>query len=137
MTAIQPDFGGPWADTDGRMGKRTRMDTLIETLANGLGNTVGFLADTGILFAIFAILWMAFGAALIWSQGGLDAAWQWVRSLPLIIQGIAWLLFLPVMIGLWAWETTWPLIWRLVIIGGVAGWNLIVLLPRFAQTARP
>jgi hypothetical protein len=113
------------------------MDTLIETLANGLGNTVGFLADTGILFAIFAILWMAFGAALIWSQGGLDAAWQWVRSLPLIIQGIAWLLFLPVMIGLWAWETTWPLIWRLVIIGGVAGWNLIVLLPRFAQTARP
>ena len=58
------------------------MERIIETAANGLGNTVGFLAETGILFAVFAILWIAFGVALVQSQGSLDAAWQWVRSLP-------------------------------------------------------
>ena len=113
------------------------MEQIIESVASGLGNSVGFLAETGILFAIFAVLWVAFGAALIWSQGSLDAAWQWVQSLPLILQGVVWLLFLPVMIGLWVWETTWPMVLRLVVIGGVAGWNLIVFLPRALQAARP
>jgi hypothetical protein len=113
------------------------MEQLIETVASGLGNTVGYLAEIGVLFAIFAILWIAFGAALILSQGSLDAAWQWVRELPLIVQGIVWLLFLPVMFGLWVWETTWPLILRLVVIVGIAGWNLIVFLPRALQAVRP
>ena len=113
------------------------MDQIIESLGNGLGNSVGFLAETGILFAIFAVLWVAFGAALIWSQGSLDAAWHWVRSLPLILQGVVWLLFLPVMIGLWVWETTWPLVLRLAVVAGVAGWNLLVFLPRAFQAARP
>ena len=113
------------------------MEQLIETVASGLGNTVGYLAEIGVLFAIFAILWIAFGAAVVWSQGSLDAAWQWVRGLPLIVQGIVWLLFLPVMFGLWVWETTWPLILRLVVIVGLAGWNLIVFLPRALQAVRP
>lgn len=113
------------------------MEQVIETVASGLGNTVAFLAETGILFAIFAVIWVAFAAALIWSQGSLDAAWHWVRGLPLVVQGIVWLLFLPVMIGLWIWETTWPLIWRLVVIVGIAGWNLVVFLPRALQVVRP
>jgi hypothetical protein len=113
------------------------MEQGIETVASGMGNTVAFLAETGVLFAIFAVAWVAFGAALIWSQGSLDAAWHWVRSLPLIVQGIVWLLFLPVMAGLWIWETTWPLILRLVLIVGVAGWNLMVFLPRALQAVRP
>ena len=113
------------------------MERMIETVASGMGNTVAFLAETGVLFAIFALAWFAFGAAVIWSQGSLDAAWHWVRGLPLIVQGIVWLLFLPVMFGLWVWETTWPLILRLVLIVGVAGWNLIVSLPRALQAVRP
>jgi hypothetical protein len=113
------------------------MERVIETVATGLGNAVGFMAETGVLFAVFAILWVAFGAALIWSQGSLDAAWQSVRGLPLIIQGVVWLLFLPVMVGLWVWETTWPIVLRLVVIVGVARWNLIVFLPRALQAAHP
>ena len=112
------------------------MEWLIETLASGMGNTIGFLAETGILFAIFAILWAGFAVALIWSHGSLDAAWQWVRSLPLIVQGIVWVLFLPVMIGLWIWETTWPLVLRLVVVVSIAGWNLLVFLPRAVQAVR-
>jgi hypothetical protein len=113
------------------------MEQVIETVASGMGNTVAFLAETGVLFAVFAVAWVAFGAALICSQGSLGATWQWVRGLPLIVQGIVWLLFLPVMFGLWVWETTWPLILRLVLIVGVAGWNLIVFLPRALQAGRP
>jgi len=41
------------------------------------------------------------------------------------------------MAGLWVWETSWPLIVRVVTILGIAGWNLLVFLPRAAQTATP
>ena len=113
------------------------MERVIEAVASGLGNSVGWLAETGILFAIFAILWVGFGVALIWSQGSLDATWQTIRSLPLIVQAVVWLLFLPVAAGLWIWETTWPLLLRLLLVAGIAGWNLLVLLPRALQAPHP
>jgi hypothetical protein len=113
------------------------MERSIESVAGGLGNGVGWRAETGVLFAVFAMLWIGFGVALVWSQGSLDAAWTWMRSLPLLLQGVIWLLFLPVMVGLWIWETTWPMALRLALVLGVAGWNLLVLLPRALTTARP
>jgi hypothetical protein len=103
------------------------MEQVIERVANGLGDSVGFLAEKGILFVVFALLWVAFGVALIWSQGTLDEAWQWIRGLPLIVEGLVWLLFLPVVVGLWIWESSWSLILRLVLILGIAGWTLLVL----------
>ncbi len=117
--------------------RRGPMEQLIETLATGFGNSVAWLAEHGVLFGLFALVWVAFGVALIWSQGSLDQAWQTIRGLPLIVQLVVWLLFLPVMAGLWLWETTWPLIVRVVLIVGIAGWNLLVFLPRALQTARP
>jgi len=113
------------------------MDQVIETVATGLGNGVGWLAENGVLFAVFALIWIAVGAGLIWSQGSIDQAWQTIRGLPLVIQAVVWLLFLPVMIGLWVWETTWPLVVRLILIVGIAGWNLLVFLPRALQATRP
>lgn len=106
------------------------MERAIETVASGLGNAVGFAAETGILFVVFALLWLAFGIGLIWSQGSVDAAWNWVRSLPLVVAGVLWVLFLPVMVGLWIWESTWPFVLRLLLVIGIAGWNLLVFLPR-------
>ena len=138
MTTARHGMRRESTDSIGHVEKRRNpVGWLIETLASGMGNTIGFLAETGILFAIFAIIWGAFAVALIWSHGSLDAAWHWVRSLPLIIQGVVWLLFLPVMFGLWIWETTWPLVLRLVVVLGIAGWNLLVFLPRALQAARP
>jgi hypothetical protein len=106
------------------------METIIEAVASGLGNSIGWAAQTGLLFVVFAVLWAAFIVALAISQGSVDAAWTWVRSLPWMLQGIVWLLFLPVMAGLWIWETTWPVLLRLLLVGGLAFWNLIVFLPR-------
>jgi ABC-type amino acid transport system permease subunit len=112
------------------------MEQLIETLANGMANSLAWMAESGVLFAIFAIIWVAFAAGLIFSQGSIDQAWQTVRGLPLIVQLVVWVLVLPVMIGLWVWETTWPLIVRLVLVAGVAGWNLFMFLPKALQ-AKP
>jgi len=111
------------------------MDRVIEPLATGLGDGIGWMADHGVLFLVFAILWVAFGAALIWSQGSVDQAWATINGLPLILRVLVWLLFLPVVAGLWVWETSWPLIVRVITIAAIAGWNLLVFLPRAAQTA--
>jgi hypothetical protein len=113
------------------------MEQATETLGSGLGTGVGWLAENGVLFAIFAIIWVAFGAALIWSQGSLDQAWQAIRDLPLIVQVVVWVLFLPVMLGLWVWETSWPIVVRLVLVVGLAGWNLLMFLPKASQVPRP
>ena len=97
------------------------MEQVIETLASGLGNSVTWMVENGVLFGIFALIWIAFAAGLIWSQGSVDQAWATIRDLPLIVQAVVWLLFLPVMIGLWIWETSWPLLVRLVLVIGIAG----------------
>jgi hypothetical protein len=116
---------------------RSGMEQVINTVASGFGGSIGWLAEHGVLFFIFAVIWIAFGAGLVVSQGSLDQAWQAIRELPLIIQVFVWVLFLPVMVGLWIWETTWPLVVRLILVLGVAGWNLLVFLPRAAQGGRP
>ena len=113
------------------------MESVINALASGVGNGVAWLAEHGVLFVVFAVIWVAFAAALIWSQGSLDMAWQAIRSWPLIAQVVAWVLFLPVMVGLWIWETSWPVIVRLALVVGIAGWNLLVFLPKALQAARP
>jgi ABC-type amino acid transport system permease subunit len=110
------------------------MNRFIESVASGIGNGIGMAAQTGILFAVFAVLWLAFGIGLVASQGSVDAAWAWVRGLPLVVQLLVWLLFVPVMAGLWVWETSWPLVLRLLLVIGLAGWNLLIFLPRALTT---
>lgn len=83
------------------------------------------------VFVVFFVLWAGFAVALIVSQGSLDAAWQWIRGLPIIVQAGVWLLFLPVVLGLWIWETSWPLVLRLLVVGGIGVWNLYIFFPRY------
>jgi hypothetical protein len=109
------------------------VDKILVPLINSL--LIPFL-ESGGAFVVFAVLWAAFAYALVARQGSLDEAWQAIRALPIVVQGVVWLFLLPVMIGLWVWETTWPVILRLVIVGGVAGWNLLVFLPKWLTAAR-
>ena len=136
MTTMQPGLSHEPAQAVDSVRRKGQMERIIETLASGLGNSVAWMAETGILFAIFGVIWIAFAAGLIFSQGSVDQAWQTIRGLPLIVQIGVWVLFLPVMIGLWVWETSWPLILRLVLVVGVAGWNLFMFLPKALQ-AKP
>lgn len=93
------------------------------------------LLRSGLLFLAFAALWLGFLAALVADPGTLDAAWHAIGGLPLVVQGIAWLLFLPLAGGLWIWTTDWPMLLRVALIVGIAGWNLLVFLPRRETTS--
>jgi ABC-type amino acid transport system permease subunit len=136
MTTVQTGMSHEPARAVDSVRRTGKVDQVIQSLGNGLGNSVGWMAENGILFAIFAVIWVAFAVGLMWSQGSIDQAWQTVRALPLLVQLVVWVLFLPVMIGLWIWETSWPLILRLVLVVGVAGWNLLMFLPKALQ-AKP
>jgi len=116
--------------------RKGRVELMIETLATGFGDGIGWMASHGVLFLVFAAIWVAFGVALVASQGSLDQVWESIRELPVVLQVVLWVLLLPVMFGLWAWETSWPLVVRLVLVLGVAGWNLLVFLPRAAASAQ-
>ena len=83
-------------------------------------------------FAILSILWLGFGAALIFNQAFLDSLWQILRGLPLIVQAVVWLLFLPVTLGLWIWESSWPLWIRLMLVFGLGWVTLYTFFPRRA-----
>lgn len=48
----------------------------------------------------------------------------------MIFQGIVALLLLPVVIGLWVWETSWPLVARLVLFAGLAVWTAYMFFPK-------
>jgi hypothetical protein len=113
------------------------MEQVISVIVDGIivpvTNVIPFLISSGALFVLFALLWAGFAAGVVWYQGGLDAAWAWIGSLPLVVQGVVWLLFLPVVGALWIWETSWPLALRLILVVSLAGWSLMIFLPRSTQ----
>jgi membrane protease YdiL (CAAX protease family) len=83
-----------------------------------------------IAFAVLAILWLAFGVALLLNQPALDAAWQAFLAWPLLVKLVVGLLVLPVLLGLWIWQTTWPLWLRLVLVVGLALATVVTFFPK-------
>lgn len=82
------------------------------------------------VFVLFLALWVVFAWALVSNQGGLHETWRWLQGLPLPVQLVVALLTLPLYAGLWVWESTWPLMVRLVLVAGLGGWNLWMFFPR-------
>ena len=76
---------------------------------------------------IFAVLWVGFAIALAVNREWLDVLWNWVRALPLVAEIIVWVLFLPGMVGLWIWESSWPALVRLLAFAGIVGWTLLAV----------
>jgi hypothetical protein len=108
----------------------TSVDALVRWVFVPVTSVIPRLVSSGAALVIYGALWVGFGAALVADPGALDEAWRSVAQLPLPLQGIVWLLFMPVMVGLWIWGTDWPVVLRLVLIAGIAGWNLLVFVPR-------
>ena len=111
--------------------------TFVDRLLVPLIDAVVPLITNGVGFVVFAAIWVAFAYALVTSQGSLDAAWQWLRSLPLLPQAVMWLLFLPVALALWVWESGWPLVVRLVLVMSLGAWNLWIFVPKALTAVRP
>jgi hypothetical protein len=81
------------------------------------------------VFVLFLALWAIFAYALVANRGGLDHAWKWLRGRNIVVQGVIWILFLPVTIGLWIWESGWPLVVRFVLVASIAAWNIWMFFP--------
>lgn len=81
-------------------------------------------------FAVLTLLWLAFAAVLLFNRDMLDTTWQAFSSWPLIVQLAVGLLVLPVVLGLWIWETSWPLLLRLVLVIGLAWVTIYTFFPK-------
>ena len=76
---------------------------------------------------IFAILWIKFAISLAVNREWLDLLWNWVRVLPSVAEIIVWVFFLPIMVGLWIWESSWPALVSLLAFAGVVVWTLLAV----------
>jgi hypothetical protein len=82
---------------------------------------------------MFTVLWLAFGAALLFNPSALDSLWDGLRALPWMVQGIVWVLLLPVVAGLWIWQTDWALWLRVLLVAGLAAANIVAFYPWRSQ----
>jgi hypothetical protein len=112
------------------------MEQIITTIVNltvvPVTNLIGWVVSSGVAVVLFGLIWIAFGAAIVMSQGSLDAVWAWLKDQHIVVQGLIWLLFLPATVGLWIWETGWPFLLRIVLVGGLAVWSILIFIPRAA-----
>ena len=80
---------------------------------------------------IFVVLWVGFVIAMIVNREWLSVLWNWAQALPLVPKVIVWMIFLPIMVGLWIWESSWPTLGRLVGFTGVVAWTLVAVFNLF------
>jgi hypothetical protein len=113
------------------------IDAVVRVVVLPVASIIPLLVRTGALFALFLALWAALLIALAVDPARLDAAWSVLAALPLPLQALAWLLFLPLTGALWTWSTDWPVVARVVVILAICAWNLVVFLPRRTPAATP
>ena len=76
------------------------------------------------------VLWLIFGTVLLVDSSRLLDLWQAVRDLPLVLEVLAWVVFLPWVVGLWIWQLDWWSWLRVALIVIVAVGGAIVFYPR-------
>jgi hypothetical protein len=79
------------------------------------------------VLAMFVVVWVGFALALSGNSSILDSSWEWLRSLPGPIQVVVWILFLPIAVGLWIWESTWPPLVALLLVAGMIAWTFVAI----------
>jgi hypothetical protein len=105
-----------FADRDGRWPIGTNVDVHVGRKPRG---------STGTGFSVAALLVsIAFLVLLIVAPERLDAAYVWIRDLPIVVEVFAWVVLLPWMLAYLVWTAPWVLWLRIVLIlillGGVA-----------------
>jgi len=76
---------------------------------------------------IFLVLWIGFITALVVNREWLNVFSNWAQALPVVPKVIVWVLILPIMVGLWIWESSWPMFGRLVGFTGIFAWTLLAV----------
>jgi hypothetical protein len=71
-------------------------------------------------------IWLAFFGLLF--AGVLDELWSSIRDLPLVVEAVLWILFLPWMLGMVVWTSSRAEWLRVVlVVAFAAGWTIISL----------
>lgn len=81
-------------------------------------------------FTILTLLWLGFGVALLFDRELLPKAWKMFRKWNIFLQLFIALLALPVVLGLWIWQTRWPGWVRIVLVAGLAWMTEYTFFPR-------
>ena len=84
-------------------------------------------------YASFAVMvggWVAFAVALVASQQTLGDVWTSIRELPLLVEGVVWLLAFPFLLGLAIWQASWDEAVRLTLIVVLAVAYTYMFVPR-------
>ena len=77
--------------------------------------------------ATFVILWIGFAIALMVDRAWLDLLWRWAQTLPTAARIGVWVVFLPIPVGLWIWESSWAVLVRLLAMGGMVIWTTLAV----------
>jgi hypothetical protein len=85
------------------------------------------------LFIVAVGLWVVFALVLLLSQQSIDQVWAWFKDQTLLLQVPVGIMFLPWVIGMWIWESSWPFAARGLLVGGIAWANLYSFFPSKAS----
>jgi hypothetical protein len=75
-------------------------------------------------FVWMVAMWIGFLGLLLGER--LDGVRDWVRELPLLVEGLAWLALFPWLLGTAVWTSSWPDALRVLLVAlFAAGWTLV------------
>jgi hypothetical protein len=92
--------------------------------------TVGRALEIGLSLygiAIFTVLWVGFAVGLATGGDLLIDAWAWLTGLEPVAAVIAWILFLPIAVGLWAWNAVGSALVIGAVAVGLVAWTLVAV----------
>jgi len=99
------------------------------TAATKATPTATELAFNYLMFGMSVVITAAFAYYLFGEPSRLTEAWDWVRQLPLLVQLVLWLLFLPWMFALWVLAQPWAVALRLIVVVGTLLFTEYLLFP--------
>jgi hypothetical protein len=76
---------------------------------------------------VFALFWAGFAAGLVAGGQGFADAWAWLNGLEPVARIAGWVLFLPVAVGLWAWNADLPPPVSAAVVVGLVAWTLVAV----------
>ena len=91
--------------------------------------TVGRVLEIGLSLygiAIFTVLWVGFAVGLATGGDLMIDAWAWLTGLEPVAAVMAWLLFLPIAVGLWAWNAVGSALVIGAVAVGLVAWALVM-----------
>ena len=76
---------------------------------------------------VFVILWI--GLVIGIANGGRPFvdAWEGLTGLEAVAQIVLWILFLPITVGLWAWNAALPSLLAWAVVLGLIAWTLVAI----------